>query len=313
MAALVDDGALHPAHAARALDLVLARYNPAALAALVAEDLAGKHVRVVLGASVATAPLRAVALPWLRGASSLALKPSRHQPAFAALLRQHFDVPWRAHDDHADHVVAHGRDETLATIRAALPAATTFEGRGHGFALSVVRTADLADAASAVAADVAWYDQRGCLSPRAVLVDGDAARFAELLADALAVRARELPPGPMDAGLAAAVMQWQGVKAATAEGFWRVDGGCVALTDGLVLDTPGARNVTVCAVPAGGLAAAMGAEAPWVTALGVAGETDGIDAIAGFAGRVCAAGTLQDPPLDGPEDVRAQGKMSRSR
>ena len=39
----------------------------------------------------------------------------------------------------------------------------------------------------------------------------------------------------------------------------------------------------------------------------------GIDAIAGFAGRVCAAGTLQDPPLDGPEDVRAQGKMSRSR
>ena len=84
--ALAAAGAMLPAHAALALDRVTARYTPDALAALTSRELAGRRVRVLLASSVATAPLRALALPLLRGAASVTVKPSRHQPRFVSLL-----------------------------------------------------------------------------------------------------------------------------------------------------------------------------------------------------------------------------------
>lgn len=300
LAALVADGALHPAHAARALDRVTARYTPEALDALTAIDLADRRVRVVLAASVATAPLRALALPLLRGAASVTLQPSRHQPRFAALLGDAVTG-----DPGFDRLVAYGSDETLTSLRASLPPGVTFEGHGHGFALSIVRTANHRDAAARVAEDVAWYDQRGCLSPQAVVVTrGDPAGFAEHLHRALAEVQRWLPRGPLDAGLGAAVMQWQGVKQVTAERFWGSETHSVALCDRPEIGTPGARQVTVCGLDDDGLLALVGEHARWLTALGVDGPTDDLAAVPGFRGRLVAAGTLQDPPLDGPEDIR---------
>ncbi len=299
-AALVADGALHPAHATLALDRVTARYTEAALDALRTRDLVGRRVRVVLAASVATAPLRALALPLLRGADSVTLKPSRHQPRFASLLGDPVDD-----DPGFDHLIAYGSDETIATMRASLPPGVTFEGHGHGFALSIVRTPNHRDAAMRVAEDIAWYDQRGCLSPQAALVtSGDAAAFAEHLHEALAEVQRWLPRGPLDAGLGAAVMQWQGVQAAMAEGFWRGDTHSVALCEKPTLGTPGARQVTVTGLDDGGLHRWVSEHARWITALGVDGRTDDLATIDGFHGRLVAAGELQDPPLDGPEDIR---------
>lgn len=298
--ALAADGALPPAHAALALDRVTARYTPEALDALTALDLAGRRVRVVLAASVATAPLRAVALPLLRGAASVTLKPSRHQPRFAALLGEALDD-----DPGFDHLIAYGSDETLATLRASLPAGVGFEGHGHGFALSIVRTANHREAARRVAEDVAWYDQRGCLSPQAVLVtQGDVEGFAEALHRALGEVQRWLPRGPLDAGLGAAVMQWQGVRQVTSPRFWRGDTHGVALCERPEVGTPGARQVSVSGVTESELLALLTEHAPWLTALGVAGPTEGLAAVPGFTGRIVAAGELQDPPLDGPEDVR---------
>ena len=299
--ALCVDGALHPAHAALALDRVTARYTPAALDALATRELAGRRVRVVLAASVATAPLRALALPLLRGAASVTLKPSRHQPRFARLL-----CPDDAPDDAPfDHLIAYGADATLTALRASLPPGVTFEGRGHGFALSVVRTTDHAAAAARVAEDVAWYDQRGCLSPQAVIVTaGDPCAFAEHLHRALAALEASLPRGPLDVGLGAAVMQWQGVQAATARRFWRGEAHAVALHDAPALGSPGARNITVAGLDDAGLLELVKRHGPRLTALGVAGPTGDLVGIDGFAGRVVAAGALQDPPLDGPEDRR---------
>lgn len=311
LAALAADGALHPAHAVLALDRVAARYTPDALAALSSDDLAGRRVRVVLAASVATAPLRALALPLLRGAASVTVKPSRHQARFVALLAG-ADAP----DGPFDHLIAYGADDTLAALRAALPPGATFEGRGHGFALSVVRTTDHAAAAARVAEDVAWYDQRGCLSPQAVIVTAGAPlSFAEHLDRALSEVARWLPPGPLDLGLGAAVMQWQGVQRATARRFWRGDGHAVALHDAPALGSPGARQITVAGTDDPGLLSLVREYGPALTALGVAGPAGDLATVEGFAGRVVEAGALQDPPLDGPEDVRGalQGKMSRSR
>lgn len=298
--ALSADGALHPAHAALALDRVTARYTPAALAALTSRELAGKRVRVLLASSVATAPLRALALPLLRGAASVTVKPSRQQPRFVQLLTDGV-----APDDAFDHLVAYGSDETLATLRASLPPGVTFEGRGHGFALSIVRTTNHPLAAARVAEDIAWYDQRGCLSPQAVIVTaGDPMGFAEHLDRALSEVARWLPPGRMDVGLGAAVMQWRGVHAATALRFWRGDSHAIALHDTASIGSPGARNITVAGLDDAGLHALVRRHGPHLTALGVDGPTDDLLAIDGFAGRAVAAGTLQDPALDGPEDLR---------
>jgi len=298
--ALAADGALHPAHAALALDRVTARYTPDALEALCSRELAGRRVRVLLAASVATAPLRALALPLLRGAASVTVKPSRHQPRFAPLLTDGL-----APDDAFDHLVAYGSDETLATLRASLPPDVTFEGRGHGFALSIVRSTDHALAAARVAEDIAWYDQRGCLSPQAVIVTGgDPMAFAEHLHRALTEVARRLPPGVMDVGLGAAVMQWRGVHAATALRFWRGPDHAIALHDTASIGSPGARNITVAGLDDAGLHDLVRRHGPHLTALGVDGPADDLRAIEGFSGRVVAAGTLQDPALDGPEDVR---------
>ncbi len=300
IAALVDDGALHPTHALFALDYVTDRYQPYMLNGLTTDDLAGRRVRVVLAASVATAPLRAIALPLLRGAESVTIKPSRHQPRFVSLLADPIDD-----DPGFDHLIAYGSDQTIATLRATLPPGVTFEGHGHGFALSIVRTTNHRDAAMRVAEDVAWYDQRGCLSPQAVLVtSGDPAAFAEHLHRALTHVQRWLPRGPLDAGLGAAVMQWQGVREATAEGFWRGDTHSVALCEKPTLGTPGARQVTVTGLDDDGLHRLVSEHARWLTALGVDGRTDDLAAIPGFHGRLVAAGMLQDPPLDGPEDIR---------
>ena len=301
--ALIADGALHPAHAALALNRVTARYTSAALDGIASHELTGRRVRVILAASVATAPLRALALPLLRGAASVIVKPSRHQPRFAAVL-----APDDAPDEPFDHLIAYGADDTLARLRADLPTGVTFEGRGHGFALSIVRTTNHLAAAACVAEDIAWYDQRGCLSPQAVIVTaGDPAAFAEHLDRALADVARWLPRGPLDIGLAAAVMQWQGVQRATARHFWRGETHAVALHDAPLIGSPGARQITVAGADDAGLHALVRKHGPWLTALGVAGLADDLPGLEGFNGRVVAAGTLQDPALDGPEDVRPIG------
>src|SRR5207247_8775921 len=71
-----------------------------------------------------------------------------------------------------DRLVAHGPRWSVAVI-----------GRGAR------------DAAAALALDVALHDQRGCLSPHAVYVAGEARGFAERLAAALEAVAERLPPG----------------------------------------------------------------------------------------------------------------------
>lgn len=112
----------------------------------------------------------------------------------------------------ADCLTATGSDATLAALRAQLSPATRFLGYGHrvsfacvaGDALTGGRARQLARAA---AADVAAWDQLGCLSPQVVYVtqgSGLAAdQFAELLAEELAAREQTHPRGRLPTDLAA--------------------------------------------------------------------------------------------------------------
>lgn len=305
-AGFVTSHGLSPAMAREVTRITLARYTLDALSALRAHTLDGRRVQVRLARSVPTAPLRALALPWLAGASRVTVHAPEMHRAFTARVAEGLGM-FLGEDSAADHVIAYGSDETVAAVRAGLSAGVGFEGHGHGLGVGVVTAdADPSRAGEDLARDVALYDQRGCLSPLAVLVRGDGARVAEAMHQALTAYEAALPRGPLDVGEAARVMQWQGVQSAVSERVWRGATHFVAHVTGPArVASPGARNIAVISLrDDAALRAQLDALAPWVTVVGLAGAWPEGERPAAFRGRVAPAGTMQDPPLDGPEDPR---------
>jgi hypothetical protein len=105
---------------------------------------------------------------------------------------------------HADCLTATGSDETLAAIRAQLPAKVRFLGYGQrvsfGFVTrEVLRDETTAEIVSRAADDVIAWDQNGCLSPHVIYVEERGAlesdKFAEWLAVELAKREATEPRG----------------------------------------------------------------------------------------------------------------------
>jgi len=123
----------------------------------------------------------------------------------------------------ADTVVASGSDAAIAAIQQRVDG--RFIGHGHKVSFAAVARDELADRESAqaraaqLAYDVVLWDQQGCLSPQLAYVEAggriDINDFAELLGDALAKLATELPPRALDVEERAAVLrfrqeaQWQ--------------------------------------------------------------------------------------------------------
>ena len=164
-------------------------------------------------------------LPALAARAPVLFKSSRAEPFFAAaflsalgnrlpaLRDAYAAAAWTGGDTSIEAglysgarlVAAYGSESTIASLRAA----------GHrrliafGPKLSlgwVSAEADLEQAARGMALDIALFDQRGCLSVEAVLVEPEAAAaFAHALADALSVLAAELPPGHSNAAERAGV------------------------------------------------------------------------------------------------------------
>jgi hypothetical protein len=197
-----------------------------------------------------------------------------------------------------------GSDEAVAAIRERVRPDQTLLGRGHGLGIGIVlRGVPDIEAAAAFARDVAAYDQRGCLSPHAILVEGDDARaeaFAKLVYDALASVERELPRGSVPADAQAEQLQWRGVAAA--RGVLHASPAfAVSCEHGATLrPSPGYRNVCVYTLQnSAELTIRLGPLARFVKALGVAGEPDDstTQALAALAPYVAAAGAMQTPPL----------------
>jgi acyl-CoA reductase-like NAD-dependent aldehyde dehydrogenase len=207
----------------------------------------------------------------------------------------------------ADLLSVYGDDETVAAFTAIRPAGTRLVAHGHGFGLGVLPASALASvelarmAAQALARDVAAYDQRGCLSPHAVLVQRgaacDARDFAALLADALDALEQPWPRGPLPAGAAATQLQWRGVAAVQGELHTRASCAVGYAEDAALRASPGHRNVAVhaCADDAA-LRAQLAGVSVQLKALAVAGEAERA-ALAGAAPYLCAPGAMQEPPL----------------
>jgi hypothetical protein len=115
--------------------------------------------------------------------------------------------------DEADCVTATGSDETLAAIRQRLPAKTRFLGYGHRVSFAYVAGGMLTGlnvrkVAGQAAADVAAWDQQGCLSPHVIYVEHGGLppeQFAEMLAEELERREEAEPRGELPVQAAAAI------------------------------------------------------------------------------------------------------------
>ncbi len=228
----------------------------------------------------------------------------------------------------ADIVVAFGSDSTVQEIRRMLPARTRLVVRSHrvsvGYvAREVMTRGQVPEVARAFASDVALFDQQGCLSPHAILVetggDLEPVEFArELAGRALPGIARVLPPRQLGLAEGADLLQFKGVQSLSGTVLPSA-GGAVVVTHAERISAPGPGR-TLFVRPVATLEEALAYLGPILDNLqGVAvaagerrwGEVARCFALSG-ATRICAPGTLQSPPACWPGDgLRPLGALVR--
>jgi acyl-CoA reductase-like NAD-dependent aldehyde dehydrogenase len=199
--------------------------------------------------------------------------------------------------DRAQVVIATGRDTTLAAIAARAPGKVI----GYGARVSVAAVKDDAPA-GALALDVVLHDQRGCLSPHAVYVAGDAHAFAERLSRVLDGVAAHLPPGRLTTEERATVRalrdeaEWEGARVLAGPG-----GTVIHDERPQFRPTCGLRTVRVHplatlpdVLPPG--------RVECVGVWGLVPDTTALERLG--VSRVCPVGRMQRPPLAWPRGQR---------
>jgi len=313
---------------ARELSAVVATEMP--LTAGIAPAALALHV---LAGNVPGAGVFGIIAALLAGTPSI-VKTSRREPRLPALIAEtlasedprlgaalavaHWPGGSALHDSvalgHADLVLAYGREATLDGIAAHRPARLLRFGPRLSAALIAADACDRA-IADVAAAEVALFDQQGCLSPQLLVVeDGGAAaigRFVEALLAALARLAITLPRAPLS--LAEAAAAWRFL----ARQRWRAQEGAAVEVHAdpqaqfsVVCDRSGATpasplNRHVVLVPVPSLRAAAGVLARFegsVEAVGYAGPERRLDeaaavAVASGAHRLCPLERMQRPPF----------------
>ncbi|MBX3226383.1 MAG: proline dehydrogenase [Labilithrix sp.] len=293
------------------------------LARLLQRAGSAEAVFVVLSSNVFVGALRALALA-RAAAPEVVVRPSRRDPAFARALVAAVGSDRLRLDESLDFAAVtrgelhvYGTDDTIADVRARAKVPV----RGHGAGMGVVwisKRASPAEAARLVADDVVVFDQRGCLSPRIVLVEHEDAvavtvgggrnadAFAEALHAELEERERTVPRGQLSAEERAASDRYVAtmtyacralVGAAHAIG--------IAPAGAPLVPAPAYRHVHVVA----GVATEDAARAvltPLAKAITGVGSDDleAAKRIAPSWARLASLGAMQRPPLDGPVDLR---------
>jgi hypothetical protein len=293
------------------------------LRALVAEAGDVRCVHVVLSANVFVAPLRAIALA--RAASErVVVRPSRREPVLARALAERAGDTGVTLTDTIDieaieegEVHVYGRDETIASVRASAHPGVLVRGHGAGMGVAIVsmsmrmsmsQRARLDVAAGALADDVVLFDQRGCLSPRVAVVEGDEARaqsFALELDAALTARERDIPRGALGTDERAELRRWADANAYAGTLHHAADHAVAFVPPRapLLVPPPGRHVQVACASD---LDEARGLLAPirrFIVCVG-ANDVARAAAIAPAHARLATLGSMQRPPLDGPVDKR---------
>jgi len=283
-----------------------------------------EYVHVLLSANVFVGALRALALA-VAAAPRVTVRVSRRESVFARELLRAVDEPDFGEpvryaetlrlepglDEARCEVHLYGHDETMVQVAASLPENVRVRAHGAGMGIAGVGgTAELGDAAEAIAASVIPFDQRGCLSPRVVLVEGGherAAALAHHLASLLARGAECVPIGTLSPEERAEATRYRDTCRMVGDLF-EAGGGCVGLTSETFWVPPVGRNVHVVSCDPSRAAALLSPLRRRVAAVGIAGsEQDALPMAVLKAlprARVSAADRMQKPPLDGPVDRR---------
>jgi hypothetical protein len=316
--AIVESTGLSPEGVALALDHHLeVDATDHEIAALVRAAGSAPRVAVVLSANVFVGALRAIALA--RAASDeVVVRPSRRDPAFARALVLEAGDPSIVLDEALDvarceggEIHVYGRDQTIDEVAARARPGVVVRGHGAGMGIAWISSrAELAAAAAGLASDVVVFDQRGCLSPRIALVEGDAPRalaFAHALHDELERRDVEIPRGQLPAGergVAARYVATMTYAGTVLVGRDHAIG--VACTVAPLVLPPPYRHVHVA--PCGSRDAARAALEPLAASVTTVGsdDLDGARALAPSRARAARLGAMQRPPLDGPVDLRTR-------
>ncbi len=186
---------------------------------------------VLLSANVFVAALRALALG-LAASPKVFARASRREPLMLELLSEASGGAFRIVSElvprPGEHLFAYGDDSTLSSLRGELAAGVVLHGHGFGFGVALCEPApdarvtepgsgelaslpsgaprSLTAYAELLARDVAVFDQRGCLSPRLVLVnapDEIVSALGRELGRALSALEARMPRGALSAEEAA--------------------------------------------------------------------------------------------------------------
>jgi len=304
------------------------------LRALVASAGDAPHVHVVLSANVFVAPLRALAVA-RAAAPRVSVRSSSRDPVLTRALVEAAGDRAIALVDERDvaavlppgegEVHVYGRDETIADVVARLAHRPDVTVRGHGAGLSlavVTRAAAIESAAELVARDVVLFDQRGCLSPRIVAVEGDRSRaraFAAALHDRLSAWALQVPRGALLPDEDADARRWRDAMAFAGE-VLQAKGHTIAVAPAGApwwLPPPGRHVQVVAQDRLGDLSIPMAPLAPFVVAIGTDDAVRLGEAMGAWparteeargrtrrAIRLSGLGRMQRPAFDGPVDLR---------
>ncbi len=291
--------------------------NDDELRLLVERVVESPATHVSLSANVFVGALRAIAVA-LASSEYVSVRASRREPLTLALLHRAapdaFTLVSALRPVAGDHVWAYGADDTLSHLRATLPKGVVLHGHGSGFGVLLVDEPSTLTRADfdAMALDIAAFDQRGCVSPRFVLLEAEpdeGSRFARLLLEALTRAAKRLPFGAVDPDTMA--------ETARHRETWRYlgevhsgKGGMVSLDlDGNPWGKPPSQRTVHVRLTKNALSDLLGRSGA-ITAIGSRDDPN-------LAARIHAAcrharwspfGSMQRPRLDGPVDRRPDPK-----
>lgn len=290
----------------------------AALTQLIRRAPVAERALVLLSANVFTAAYRAIALA-LAQTEDVTVRASRREPTMAELLHGGsggaFALVQELIPRPGDHLWAYAADDTLEELRRSLPAGVFLHAHGAGMGIAVVAesglnpTTPLSSLARELALDTVAFDQRGCLSPRAVLLVGSGdfcAAFADALAEELTEAERWVPRGPLNAAERAAAIRYEhtvsyvGGARSAGQGLVVLD----AVPDRMMIAPVGRYlHLTQTTRPMELLNECKAS----LTTVGVFGDESLPGRIQACVGnrRVVDLGKMQTPPLDGPVDLRS--------
>ncbi len=286
----------------------------AELEALLRSTEPAPRAHVLLSANVFIAAHRAIAIG-LAVSETVSVRASRRDPDMAELLLEgapgSFKLETELSPEPGDQLWAYGSDDTLQSFALTLAPGVILHAHGSGFGIGVLagRPSDTAleQLLRGLALDIALFDQRGCLSPRALLVTAGpefALEVAQKLAKELADIELRIPRGRLERQEAAEITAYRDTASYAGEllpaGLGFVS---ISASPELVLPPVG-RNLHV--LPTRDVLGSIAALSSFVTSCAVEGDGElrGTLERALPGARCCKFGEMQRPPFDGPVDRR---------